>query len=115
MACGSDYCVLIQHNPNEGLKPQTVRRADSLRAVLIQHNPNEGLKQAGIRAGPGDVCVLIQHNPNEGLKPPLTIQALDSCVSAHSAQPERGIETSTRSADPAAYRWCSFSTTRTRD
>ena len=82
--------VLIQHNPNEGLKLPLCGPAASSGCVLIQHNPNEGLKQV---CAPHQVQinqVLIQHNPNEGLKPPA----------------------SRRSACGAG---CSFSTTRTRD
>ena len=42
-----------------------------MRWVLIQHNPNEGLKQQGGRLMAGYGAVLIQHNPTEGLKPPI--------------------------------------------
>ena len=38
--------VLIQHNPNEGLKLQLLQVPDIVSQVLIQHNPNEGLKLA---------------------------------------------------------------------
>ena len=36
--------------------------------MLIQHNPNEGLKHVHEVALSLDGVVLIQHNPNEGLK-----------------------------------------------
>ena len=36
--------------------------------VLIQHNPNEGLKLPVPYPCPNPAPVLIQHNPNEGLK-----------------------------------------------
>ena len=42
--------------------------------MLIQHNPNEGLKLQEFNCVvAGDVAVLIQHNPNEGLKPLLRV------------------------------------------
>ena len=37
--------MLIQHNPNEGLKLVLLPDKDKSLLVLIQHNPNEGLKQ----------------------------------------------------------------------
>ena len=37
--------------------------------------------------------MLIQHNPNEGLKHEQIVLPAGSRVGAHSAQPERGIET----------------------
>ena len=38
--------VLIQHNPNEGLKlSRFCARRGGRRRVLIQHTPNEGLKR----------------------------------------------------------------------
>ena len=66
---GHTTWVLIQHNPNEGLKLPRISRTQCTAEVLIQHNPNEGLKRH--RRGRGQHCrrVLIQHNPNEGLKP----------------------------------------------
>ena len=86
--------VLIQHNPNEGLKlglhglapfghegahsAQPERGIETITShavplsgvVLIQHNPNEGLKPLNRALGVFDCAVLIQHNPNEGLKLP---------------------------------------------
>ena len=59
--------------------------------------------------------MLIQHNPNEGLKQPPGALLFCGCVGAHSAQPERGIETNVKAADEEIDAWCSFSTTRTRD
>ena len=38
--------VLIQHNPNEGLKLEICTLPKPYVSVLIQHNPNEGLKRA---------------------------------------------------------------------
>ena len=60
--------VLIQHNPNEGLKPPPGSALPLCAAVLIQHNPNEGLKPTVITSFQSSSSVLIQHNPNEGLK-----------------------------------------------
>ena len=82
--------VLIQHNPNEGLKPERRISVNQLTLVLIQHNPNEGLKLASKVTKRIREDVLIQHNPNEGLK------HLDG-----------------RARDDGHV--CSFSTTRTRD
>ena len=83
--------MLIQHNPNEGLKLTTRPPPATATPVLIQHNPNEGLKQwhhiAYVRNG----SVLIQHNPNEGLKLSMAWPL------------------------SAGINLCSFSTTRTRD
>ena len=36
--------MLIQHNPNEGLKLHWLTTQAAAHDVLIQHNPNEGLK-----------------------------------------------------------------------
>ena len=130
--------MLIQHNPNEGLKPLCFGGRKAPLVVLIQHNPNEGLKQKMLDFEGEIPKVLIQHNPNEGLKPGKTVEGQEVEFRAHSAQPERGIETCnilrlvvscavliqhnpneglkqisllTRSSG----RECSFSTTRTRD
>ena len=62
-------------------------------AVLIQHNPNEGLKHECNSTGLAYNAVLIQHNPNEGLKLLTQRPTAFQEISAHSAQPERGIET----------------------
>ena len=83
--------MLIQHNPNEGLKPGPVRCKPGDGRVLIQHNPNEGLKLERSFDALLYSRVLIQHNPNEGLKPGTYLGATYT---------------------PAR---CSFSTTRTRD
>ena len=67
--------------------------------MLIQHNPNEGLKQPLPDAQVGGVGVLIQHNPNEGLKPQIPRRRRQTVQRAHSAQPERGIETTVKMAE----------------
>ena len=55
--------------PERGIETSTDVRAESDIKVLIQHNPNEGLKLSLSGGGAGVGPVLIQHNPNEGLKP----------------------------------------------
>ena len=62
-------------------------------SVLIQHNPNEGLKPLKVLAVLEAQLVLIQHNPNEGLKLAHEDSLPEENKGAHSAQPERGIET----------------------
>ena len=85
--------MLIQHNPNEGLKRGISQHCPERTPVLIQHNPNEGLKRRSPAPDGAGRQVLIQHNPNEGLKRRLRQSTPSMLVGAHSAQPERGIET----------------------
>ena len=87
--------MLIQHNPNEGLK-------HIFGHCCVQHG-NSGAHSAQPERGietnhiynlrPACAWVLIQHNPNEGLKPAPRCTRLPPGHGAHSAQPERGIET----------------------
>ena len=93
VGCHQPGAVLIQHNPNEGLKPSGAFNKLAMRNVLIQHNPNEGLKPGQGGWDMGGLNVLIQHNPNEGLKHERGTGRHQRAGSAHSAQPERGIET----------------------
>ena len=107
--------MLIQHNPNEGLKLTVDHSQRGNNYVLIQHNPNEGLKLGPLRSLRGAAEVLIQHNPNEGLKPVPLAATTAANLRAHSAQPERGIETHRPPQCCPVPAACSFSTTRTRD
>ena len=97
--------MLIQHNPNEGLKLKYRYIGGDTFIVLIQHNPNEGLKQVPGHSSVPTPQVLIQHNPNEGLKHLIDDYLEQLLRRAHSAQPERGIETPylfTHSVTPAS-------------
>ena len=107
--------MLIQHNPNEGLK---LRHKNA--SILRQNGAHSAQPERGIEttlqgAGGAWSGVLIQHNPNEGLKLVLPVVARKKTTRAHSAQPERGIETLGRCWKPQTLKTCSFSTTRTRD
>ena len=63
------WFVLIQHNPNEGLKPN--RALPLLRPLPRAHSaqPERGIETDKQGSNQGGNAVLIQHNPNEGLKP----------------------------------------------
>ena len=109
--------MLIQHNPNEGLKqewpddlPMWQYRAHSAQpergieteALTLERpvpgsahsaQPERGIETSVVSSRNCNSSVLIQHNPNEGLKQALTRWFKRDSQGAHSAQPERGIET----------------------
>ena len=107
--------------------------------MLIQHNPNEGLKREVSPDDGNRLAGAHSAQPERGIETNTKFDLMVADTGAHSAQPERGIETgagyaddgskdSAHSAQPErgieTFRWmwraapttvCSFSTTRTRD